>query len=147
VEAARFTSLKLIEWTIVMTEQTQEQSPLTVKEFQEGIRDGKIEGYVCGKCGHKQIDIIDFCPVCHGPDLRKTQFLGKGTVVTYTIQLVAPEQFMNEVPYAWTVIDLDDGPRITGWIPFISKPSDLPVGQRVAFKRSYLPGTVFEKIQ
>jgi len=131
-----------------MTEQfqTQKQSSLTVKEFQEGIRDGKIEGHKCSKCGHKQIDIIEFCPVCHSPDLEKVEFLGKGSVVTYTIQLVAPEQFMNEVPYAWAVINLDDGPRVTGWIPFISKPSDLPVGQRVEFKKSYLPGTVFEKI-
>ncbi|MHB1867816.1 MAG: Zn-ribbon domain-containing OB-fold protein [Nitrososphaerales archaeon] len=131
-----------------MTEQfqTQKQSSLTVKEFQEGIREGKIEGYKCSKCGHKQIDIIEFCPVCHSPDLRKVEFSGKGSVVTYTIQLVAPEQFMNEVPYAWAVINLDDGPRVTGWIPFISKPSDLPVGQRVEFKKSYLPGTVFEKI-
>jgi uncharacterized OB-fold protein len=53
---------------------------------------------------------------------------------------------MNEVPYAWAIIQLDDGPKITGWVPFISKPSDLPVGQRVRFKKSYLPGMVFEKV-
>lgn len=130
-----------------MTEVSQEHGALTVKEFQEGIREGKIEGYRCGKCGHKQIDIIEFCPVCHSADLQKTTFSSAGTVVTYTIQLVAPEQFMNEVPYAWAVIQLDDGPRVTGWIPFISKPADLPVGQKVVFKKSYLPGTVFEKVK
>ncbi len=130
-----------------MSEQKQTSSHLTVKEFQEEIREGILEGYKCEKCGHKQIDIIEFCPVCHSPYLRKVEFTNKGTIVTYTIQLVAPEQFMNEVPYAWAVIQLDDGPRVTGWIPFISKPTDLPVGQRVAFKRSYLPGVVFEKIQ
>ena len=131
-----------------MSEQAQahEPAPLSVKEFQEGIREGKITGYKCAKCGHKQIDIIEFCPVCHSPDLQKVEFSNAGTVLTYTIQLVAPEQFMNEVPYAWAVIELDDGARMTGWIPFISKPSDLPIGQRVAFKKSYLPGVVFEKI-
>ncbi len=131
-----------------MTEQSQSQqsSPLTVKEFQEKIHDGEIEGYVCRKCGHKQIDIIQYCPVCHSPDLEKTNFSGKGKVLTYTIEFVAPEPFMNEVPYVWAIVQLDDGPKITGWIQFISKPSDLPVGQRVAFKKSYLPGIVFEKI-
>lgn len=128
-----------------MSELSEENTPLTVKEYQEAIREGRIEGYKCAKCGHKQIDIIEFCPVCHSPDLAKTVFSGTGTVVTYTIQQVAPEQFMNEVPYAWAVIQLDDGPRVTGWIPFVSKPSDLPIGQKVTFKRSYLPGTVFEK--
>ena len=130
-----------------MSELSQEQTRLTVKEFQEGIREGKIEGYRCARCGRKQIDIIEFCPACHSPDLQKTVFSDTGTVVTYTIQQVAPEQFMNEVPYAWAVIQLDDGPRMTGWIPFISKPSELPVGQRVIFKKSYLPGTVFEKVK
>ncbi len=137
-----------------MTELRQEQKPsapetknaMTIKSFQEGIREGKIEGYKCLDCSHKQIDIINFCPVCHGSNLQKIEFQGEGRVVTYTIQYVAPEQFLNEVPYAWAVIDLDDGPRITGWIPFISKSEDLPVGQKVRFKKSYLPGIVFEKL-
>jgi uncharacterized OB-fold protein len=132
--------------TTDQTSKTTENSSLTVKEFQEGIREGKIEGYKCGKCGHKQIDIIDYCPVCHESRLEKVEFGNEGKVLTYTIQQVAPEQFMNEVPYAWAIVELDEGPKITGWIPFISKSSELPVGQRVRFKKSYLPGIVFEKI-
>jgi uncharacterized OB-fold protein len=132
-----------------LTNQQEEKSKnesLTIKEFQDSIREGKIEGYRCRNCGHKQIDIIDFCPVCHKSNLEKVEFAKEGKVITYTIQQVAPEQFMNEVPYAWTIVELDDGPRVTGWIPFISKSSDLPIGQRVRFKKSYLPGIVFEKI-
>jgi len=133
-----------------MTETTQKEvvpSELTIKEFEAGVHEGKILGYQCANCGLKRIDILEFCPNCHKAELRKTQFSDKGIVLTYTIQFVAPEQYMNEVPYAWAIIQLDDGPKVTGWIPFISKPSDLPVGQRVAFKRSYLPGMVFEKVQ
>jgi uncharacterized protein len=131
------------------TTQVQEQkaSPtLTIKEFQEEVHEGKLEGYKCKKCGHKQIDIMVFCPRCRSPELSKMEFSTEGTVVTYTIQQVAPEAFLNEVPYAWAIVQLDNGPKITGWIPFIAKPSDLPVGQRVRFKKSYLPGIVFEKI-
>lgn len=130
-----------------MNELAQERTPLTVREFQEAIKEGKIEGYRCANCGHMQIDIIEFCPVCHSSELRKTVFSSTGKVVTFTIQQVAPEQFMNEVPYAWAVVQLENGPRITGWIPFVSKPSDLPIGQKVEFKKSYLPGTVFEKVK
>ncbi len=134
-----------------MAKQTQEHTltssfdVLTVREFQDSIRNGKIKGYRCANCSHKQVDIIDFCPKCHGPNLEKVEFSGEGKIVTYTIQFVAPEQFMNEVPYAWAVIDLDDGPRMTGWVPFISRSEDLPIGQRVRFKKSYQPGVVFEK--
>jgi uncharacterized OB-fold protein len=127
-------------------DQDTQSKTLTIKEFQDAIHEGKIEGYRCRNCGHKQIDIIDFCPVCHKTSLEKVEFAHEGKVITYTIQQVAPEQFMNEVPYAWTIVELDDGPRVTGWIPFISKSSDLPIGQRVRFKKSYLPGIVFEKI-
>ncbi|MCL5068797.1 MAG: zinc ribbon domain-containing protein [Thaumarchaeota archaeon] len=67
-----------------MVEHAQENNNLSVKEFQEKIREGKIEGYKCSKCGHTQIDIIEFCPVCHSPDLLKTEFSGKGKVLTYT---------------------------------------------------------------
>jgi uncharacterized protein len=119
---------------------------LTVKEFNEAIRAGRIEGCKCRNCGHKQIDIMEFCPNCHKGDLEKVQFSNQGKVVTYTIQQVAPEQFMNEIPYAWAIIELEDGPRVTGWIPFIAKPSDLMIGQVVRFKKSYLPGVVFEKV-
>ncbi len=132
-----------------MSEAATQISPsknLTIKEFNEDIRQGKIEGYTCENCGHKQIDINEFCSSCQSPKLRKLEFSSEGKVVTYTIQLVAPEQFINEVPYAWVIVELDEGPRITGWIPFISKSSELPVGQRVRFKKSYLPGIVFEKI-
>jgi uncharacterized protein len=129
-----------------MTETTQLPSELTIKSFEDGIHEGKIRGYQCGNCGLKRIDILEFCPNCHQAALEQVEFSGKGTVLTYTIQFVAPEQYMNEVPYAWAIIQLEDGPKVTGWIPFISKPVDLPVGQRVAFKKSYLPGIVFEKI-
>jgi uncharacterized OB-fold protein len=127
--------------------QEQVETKLTIKGFQDGVHDGRIEGYTCLACGHRQIDIIDFCPVCHGGNLKLTEFAKEGKVLTYTIEFIAPEQFMNEVPYAWTVVELDGGPKVTGWIPFISKISDLLVGQRVRFKKSYLPGIVFEKIQ
>ncbi|MHB1907253.1 MAG: Zn-ribbon domain-containing OB-fold protein [Nitrososphaerales archaeon] len=131
-----------------MSNQKQEQvdNRLTIKEFQDDIREGKIEGYVCTSCGHRQIDILAFCPKCGSSKLEKKEFAKEGRVITYTIQQVAPEQFLNEVPYAWAVVELDDGPKVTGWIPFIAKSSELPVGQRVRFKKSYLPGIVFEKI-
>lgn len=127
-------------------EESDQGNTLTVKAFQDAVHEGRIEGYKCRNCGHRQIDIIGFCPVCHGSDLERAEFAKEGKIITYTIQQVAPEQFMNEVPYAWAIVELDEGPKVTGWIPFISKSSDLPIGQRVRFKKSYLPGIVFEKI-
>ena len=69
-----------------------------------------------------------------------------GKVVTYTIQTVAPDPFVNEVPYAWVIVELDKKIRITGWIPFISSKEELKIGQKVKLVKSYKPGMVFEKI-
>lgn len=77
--------------------------------------------------------------------MRWLEFAKEGTVVSYTIQIVAPEQFLNEVPFAWALIDLDGGPRVSGWIPFVTRPGDLQVGQRVRFTPTYKPGMMFEK--
>ena len=69
-----------------------------------------------------------------------------GKIVTYTIQTVAPDPFVNEVPYAWVIVELDEKIRITGWIPFISSEEELEIGQKVKLVKSYKPGMVFEKI-
>ena len=129
-----------------MSNQEQVENKLTIKAFQDDFREGTIEGYVCASCGHKQIDILVFCPKCGSSKLEKKEFAKEGKVITYTIQQVAPEQFLNEVPYAWAIVELVDGSKVTGWIPFIAKSSELPINQRVRFKKSYLPGIVFEKI-
>lgn len=75
------------------------------------------------------------------------EFAREGRVTTYTIQIVAPEAFLNEVPFAWVLVELDDGgPTISGWIPFVTRPEELQVGQRVRFTPTYKPGIMFEKI-
>lgn len=52
---------------------------------------------------------------------------------------------MNDVPYAWLIVELDEGVRVTGWIPFITSSNDLKIGQRVRLVKSYRQGRVFEK--
>jgi uncharacterized OB-fold protein len=58
---------------------------------------------------------------------------------------VAAEEFMNETPFAWAIIELDDGTRVTGWIPYIAREEDLPMGSKVEFTPTYKPGIMCEK--
>ncbi len=133
------------ESSVTETAQKEISSDLTIKEFEQGIRDGKILGYRCANCGLKRIDILEFCPNCHQRQLQKVEFSDRGTVLTYTIQFVAPEQYMNEVPYAWAIIQLDDGPKVTGWIPFISKPADSAGGSESRFQEIVPPWNRFRE--
>ncbi len=108
------------------------------------LRDGKVVGFHCPACKIDRFSPMLRCPSCKGPVERRT-FSNTGTVVSYTIQTVASEQFLNETPFAFALIQLDDGPRVSGWIPWIAKEKDLPMGQKVEYTPSYKPGMQFEK--
>jgi uncharacterized OB-fold protein len=125
---------------------TTTQKALTLKAQRDAMRDGKILGFECAKCKRRQITPMARCANCGTTDVKVAEFATTGKVVTYTIQQVASEQFLNEVPFAWVIVELDDGgPRVSGWMPFIARPGDLPVGQPVKFISSYKPGMMFEK--
>ncbi|MCA1812282.1 MAG: OB-fold domain-containing protein [Halobacteriales archaeon] len=118
---------------------------LSLKEQADARKDGKLIGFHCPGCRLDRISPMTRCPKCHSTKIQQRQFSTTGKVVSYTIQSVASEQFLNETPFAFALIQLDDGPRVSGWIPWIGKPKDLPMGQKVECVSSYKPGMQFEK--
>jgi len=124
----------------------QTSQHLSIKDQKAQLREGRIVGLECTACGERHFAPVVRCSQGHDA-LHRKEFATEGKVVSYTIQVVAPEAFLNEVPFAWVVVELDGGgPRVSGWIPFVAKPQDLATGQRVRFTASYKPGMVFEKI-
>ena len=128
------------------TENENHESLLT-PDVSQAIRDGTITGYECNACNTKGLNIQVYCPNCHSSKINKIVIDGVGKIISYTIQTIAPDPFINEVPYAWAVIELDCGVTTTGWIPFISNPHDLAIGEIVKLTKSYKSGMVFEKVQ
>jgi len=70
---------------------------------------------------------------------------GRGRVAAFTVQHVPSDEFLNEAPYAYVVVELDEGGRVTGWMPTVKTESDLAIGDRVHFVASYKPGVQFAK--
>lgn len=118
---------------------------LSLKEQKELLREGKVVGFHCEDCKHDRFSPMLSCSACGSSKIVRREFSKTGKVVTYTIQSVASEQFLNETPFAFAIIQLDDGPRVSGWIPWIAKPADLPMEQKVEYTPSYKPGMLFEK--
>ena len=118
---------------------------LSLKEQKEALRDGRIVGFHCKACKLDRVSPMARCPRCRGTGIGTREFSKTGKVVGYTIQSVASEQFLNETPFAFALVQLDDGPTISGWIPWIGKPKDLEMGQKVEYVASYKPGMQFEK--
>ena len=118
---------------------------MSLKEQKDLMKDGKLVGYHCTACKLDRIDPMVRCPKCGSTDIARREFSKTGTVVSYTIQSVASDQFLNETPFAFALVKLDDGPTMSGWIPWIAKEKDLPLGQAVVYTPSYKPGIMFEK--
>lgn len=111
---------------------TQDQSASTREKFIEAANRGKILANRCSTCGHSMLETVIFCEKCFGNKFEAKEYDGRGTVVTYTIQAVAPEGFEDVGPYAWVVFKLDDAPfRASGFLPGVSSPSELPIGSKV----------------
>lgn len=118
---------------------------LSLKEQRDLLRDGKVFGFHCQACKNDRFDPMLRCPKCASTDIQRRQFSTTGKVISYTIQSVASESFLNETPFAFALIKLDDGPMCSGWVPYIRNEKELPLGQKVEYISSYKPGMMFEK--
>ena len=95
----------------------------------------KILVHKCLKCGHLMLETVLFCEKCSASKFEDAELEGTGTVVTYTIQAVAPEGFEDAGSYAWVVFKVDNSSvRASGFLPGIENPKDLPIGSKVKVK-------------
>ncbi len=100
--------------------------------FIEHIKDGKILSHKCINCGNLSLATVYFCKKCGKRGFDDIILDGQGKVETYTIMTVPPTGFEKYTPYAWVVINLDNSDlRISGFLPNIQKPEDLPIGAAV----------------
>lgn len=117
---------------------------VTIEDITEKRKDGELVGFRCGN-DHTFVSPVKRCPKCGSDAIDMVDLPHEGTVVTFTIQNVAAEEFMNETPFAWAIIELTDGSRVTGWIPYVASDNDLAIGDEVGFSPTYKPGVMFEK--
>ena len=101
-------------------------------EFIDAAKAGNILARKCVKCDELHLATVYFCKKCGSKGFSNSTIKGTGKVVTYTIMTVPPAGFEDLTPYAWAVMELDDsGIRVSGFLPNIQKPEDLPIGTAV----------------
>jgi uncharacterized OB-fold protein len=114
-----------------MMEKLSQQSG-TREKFISAANRQKISANKCVSCGHVMLETVLYCEKCSGSKFEDVELEGAGTVVTYTIQAVAPEGFEDAGSYAWVVFKVDNAQlRASGFLPGIHTPQDLPIGTRV----------------
>jgi len=116
-------------------------------EFIEAAKAGNVLARKCTKCDDLHLATVYFCSKCGSKEFEDSILKGTGKVVTYTIMTVPPAGFEDYTPYAWVVMELDDsGIRVSGFLPNIQKPEDLPIGAAVKVVDFDNRGIVLEKI-
>ena len=116
-------------------------------EFIEAAKAGNVLARKCTKCDELHLATVYFCKKCGSKEFEDSILKGTGKVVTYTIMTVPPAGFEDLVPYAWVVMELDDsGIRISGFLPNIQKPEDLPIGTAVKVVGFDERGIVLERL-
>ena len=116
------------------------------QEFIARAKEGKILAHKCTSCGYMHLATVYFCKNCGKKEFEDAVLNGNGIIETYTIMTVPPAGFEKYAPYAWVVMKLDDSDlRISGFLPNIANPEDLPIGAIVKVTGFDDRGLVLEK--
>jgi len=89
------------------------QVPRHWREIPERYR---LDAVKCKKCQHISFPKRLVCPECGSQEFEKMRLSGKGKLVTFTIIEVAPEGFVDQVPYAVGIVELEEGIQVMGQV-------------------------------
>jgi uncharacterized OB-fold protein len=93
-----------------------ETAPFTIEQFFKSLKEKKLMAAKCRRCGTVHLPPRPVCLNCYSKELIWIQLRPRGKLVTYTVIHIAPEPFQNIAPYAYGIIELEDGLRLPGII-------------------------------
>jgi uncharacterized OB-fold protein len=119
----------------------------SIAEFVQGYENGRrLRGFRCRACGTRTATWGLACSRCGARELEEASLAEVGRIVVGTLVAVPSEEFVNDAPYAYVLVDLDGGGRVSGWVPGASRDEEIEPGTRVRFRPSYKPGLQFERL-
>jgi uncharacterized OB-fold protein len=102
-----------------------------VADFADHLKDGRLMGSRCKKCGALSFPPRADCLECMHDEFEFFEMSGKGTLHTYTKIAAAPTGFENLVPYTVGLADLKETGRIVGWIGETIPESEIKIGMEI----------------
>lgn len=103
------------------------KEPFTIEQFYKFLQQGKLLAGKCLKCGKIHLPPRPLCDNCYSKEFEWVTVSGKGTLVTYTVINIAPQQFQDLTPYAVGIVQLENGLKIPGMIQGIAQ-EQLKIG-------------------
>jgi len=106
-------------------------SEFTSKNYADSLAERKIRGSKCAECGLLHLPPRPVCPECGGSEMTWKDVSGDGVLRAFTVVQVPLSTMMGRSPYAVAVVELDDGPRISGLVLNVDEGATLSIGARV----------------
>lgn len=123
------------------------EPPHSIGAFVRGYEvEQRLRAFRCSACGATTATWGVSCSRCGAGPLEEATLPERGKVVSGTIVAVASEEFVNETPYAYVLVELDGGSRLSGWMPGVTMEAEIAPGTPVRWRASYKPGLQFERL-
>jgi uncharacterized protein len=102
------------------------------RPYWEGLTRGELLFQRCADCGGATCNPAPICAHCASDRLGWERSAGQGEIYSWTV-IWRPQTPAFRVPYAAAIVDLDEGFQMLANVVGC-RPSELAVGQRVAFE-------------
>jgi uncharacterized OB-fold protein len=107
-------------------------APFTkVTDFAQYLKDGRLMGSKCKKCGATSFPPRADCEACMSGDFEFFEMSGKATLHTFTKIVAAPTGFEELAPYIVGVVDLKEGGRALAWFGETIKEEEINIGMEL----------------
>ena len=96
----------------------KEYTVLSLAEYEEGLRNGKLLGLRCASCGGITCHPMPVCQWCGGRSLARAELCGEGELMTFTVIRVPSEGFEEGAPYIPCLVKTKEGPCVVGRLDY-----------------------------
>jgi uncharacterized OB-fold protein len=118
--------------------------PFSDHSFEQFLKEEKIMGSRCRKCGALALPPRPICVRCFGSQMEWIQFRGVGRLAAFTSIVVAPQPMVREGfgknnPYVVGVVELEEGTKMVARITGVDakNPGGIKVG--TPLKAEFVP--------
>lgn len=123
-------------------------APHSIQEFVQGYETARtLRAFRCPRCGTVTATWGVACSRCGGRPLEEATLADRGRVVAGTIVTVASDEFVNDAPYAYVLVELEGGGRLSGWMPNVRSEEEIAPGTPVRFAPGYKGGVQFARVE
>jgi uncharacterized OB-fold protein len=126
-----------------------EEKEITIQNYLEFINSKKLMGSQCNQCNTTYVPPRKLCIKCNSTDLKWVEMAGNGKIAAFSCigvgtTFMADKGYSMKKPYCFSVIELDEGPMVSGQLIGVdeSKPETIKIGTpvKVSFIETELPG-------